>query len=137
MSGFRYEYSCAYPAGGRLHQFPRQTTLKSGWFPVTWSLRLEARIRPGKRQEFLDTLRTLPDSATSRPVCHQTLQDMSDPAVICWIGEWTKRENLVAFMASDDFRALKGAVSILGSLESEIVVESDDAISSRAKGRES
>ena len=101
-----------------------------------WTLRLEVRVRPEKRREFLESLRTLPASAPNGPECHKTLQDVDDPSLICWRGEWTSRENLSAFMASNAYSALKGAVSILGSLRGEVVVESESATPSGWKGLE-
>ena len=101
-----------------------------------WTLRLEVRIRPEKRREFLESLQTLPDTATNGPTCHKTHQDVNDPFVICWLGEWTSRENLSGFMASNAYSALKGAISILGRLQGEIVVESDNFTSTDWKGKE-
>ena len=88
-----------------------------------WTLRLQALVRPEKRREFLDSLRTLPGTASSPPEGHQILFAVDDETSICWLADWQSREEVVAFINSDVCHALRGAVRILGSLRSWQVFE--------------
>jgi hypothetical protein len=88
-----------------------------------WTLYLRAQILPEKREEFLNSFKFMPGSAPSQPQMHTIYQEVQDATSVCWLADWQTREELVSFLQSDAFRALRGAVKVLGSLVEVRVVE--------------
>ena len=88
-----------------------------------YTLRLLARVPGDKRQEFLDSLKSL--TATDEwGLCRKMLfEDVVDNTSFCWMGDCDSKEDLEAFMQSDTFRALRGAAQVLGTLEELRIVE--------------
>jgi hypothetical protein len=54
---------------------------------------------------------------------HIVLQEVQDETSICWLADWQTREELVSFINSDAYRALCGAVKVLGDLVEWRVIE--------------
>lgn len=78
---------------------------------------------PEKRAEFLDSFKSMPDTSHPKPQRHTVFQEVQDANSICWLADWQTREELVSFLKSDAFHALRGAVKVLGSLVEVRVVQ--------------
>jgi hypothetical protein len=81
-----------------------------------WNLKLLARVPACKQSEFLGSLRSVPSGPKTGPVHQRTFRDITDSDLVCWVGSWHTRATLEAFLRTNDFRALKGAVAVLGEL---------------------
>ena len=87
-----------------------------------FTLRLLARVPAEKRQEFLESLKSL-TASEHWGLCRKMLfEDVDDDTLYCWMGDCDSEADLDAFMQSDTFRALKGAAQVLGTLDDVRVV---------------
>lgn len=75
-----------------------------------FALRLLARVPAEKRQEFLDSLRSLTASESSGLCRRMLFEEVDDRTLHCWMGDCESEEELQAFTQSDVFRALRGAI---------------------------
>lgn len=79
-------------------------------------LEIDCRIRPEKRREFTlsaDSLNRTEGEGHLRTVIYED-RDESDH--ILWVEEWTARELLDRYLASDTFAALLGGLKTLGTI---------------------
>ena len=79
---------------------------------------LFTRVANGKRQELVQAFNALIAEERIRPCRRLVMEDVNDQSVVCWLGYWREQEALDAFVASETFRALKGAAEVLGTLQS-------------------
>lgn len=87
-----------------------------------FTLRLLARVPTEKRQEFLESLKSM-TAGGHWGLCRKMLfEDVDDDTLYCWMGDCDSEDDLEVFMQSDTFRALKGAAQVLGTLEDVRVV---------------
>jgi 2'-5' RNA ligase len=94
-----------------------------------YTLRLLARVPEDKRQEFLESLRSLSKRVKIGFRRKLLFEDVNDETHFCWMGDSDSKEDLEAFMQSDTFRALRGAAQVLGTLEELRIVEDRTEIS--------
>ena len=72
---------------------------------------------PDKREEFLQTLRSLRVEISREPGCRlcAVFADIDGGHHFVLLSEWQDQASLLAHMASDHFRILSGASRLLGS----------------------
>ena len=91
------------------------------------------RIPPEKQREFLLSAQLFLPEGAGRPSRILYLRDMDDASRICWLTDWETRAPLSAFIGSEGFRALRGAVRVLGSLE-EVEIQARCDVDSEIEG---
>jgi len=79
------------------------------------------RVRPGKRDEFLQALRSIQTNLKEEEDLTKSslYQDMSDPNVFHLIEEWAKQDSMERYIRSERFSVLMGALKVL-CFESEV-----------------
>lgn len=92
-----------------------------------------AKIRPEKRKEFLDAMRSLQDDKLKEKgvTASKWHEDRQDPTRFNLIDEWETGEDLNRYCCSDSFRVFLGALKTLcidaevkyGSLDGEVQKE--------------
>ena len=82
-----------------------------------FGLRLLVRVSLDKRQELTDALLSAGRELEPPPCRVLIMQGFEDRSLFCWMGDWHARQDLEAFLRSDDYRALRGAADVLGALE--------------------
>jgi len=87
-------------------------------------IRLLAHIPPEKQKEFADAIALAESVAGSAPDARIVMHDTEDHSLFCWQADWASRDRLVQFIRSDGFRALRGAIQVLGTLKSLVLAES-------------
>ncbi len=72
---------------------------------------------PDKREEFLQTLRSLRVEITREPGCRLcvVLGDIDGGDHFVLLSEWSDQASLLAHMSRDNFRVLSGASRLLGA----------------------
>ena len=86
-------------------------------------LQLVMHVHADKRQEFIQSLRTLAPR-DGRPTTHTLmLQGIDDANLICLIVQCHDARELDAYLQSRQFRALRGSIAVLGCLQDLQVVE--------------
>ncbi len=81
----------------------------------TCCLEIEFTLKPGKRREFARSFEDL--------ICHEgeghikstVFEDRDEPGHMIWIGAWSSRSALEAYMHSRQFRVLIGGLKVLSS----------------------
>jgi quinol monooxygenase YgiN len=91
------------------------------------TLRFLVRVPPEKRQELVQSLSSFIPEKSARPCRRLLFQELNDENLVCWVGEWQGQAELDLFLASETYRALKGAATVLGHLEEVRLVEAPDA----------
>jgi len=79
------------------------------------------RVRPGKRDEFLQALRSIQSNLKEEEDLTKSslYQDMNDPNVFHLIEEWAKQDSMERYLRSERFSVLMGALKVL-CFESEV-----------------
>ena len=79
------------------------------------------RVRPGKRDEFLQALRSIQTNLKEEEDLTKSslYQDMNDPNVFHLIEEWAKQDSMERYIRSERFSVLMGALKVL-CFESEV-----------------
>ena len=94
-------------------------------------LEILVQIHTGKRQEFLQTSEWFQNQLTK--TCTGTFVDLTvfeavgKPNHFLWIEKWTGLQSLEVHMSTDRFRAIMGAIEVLGELEKLQMVEFREA----------
>ena len=83
-------------------------------------LEILVQIHSGKRQEFLQTSEWFQNQLTR--TCDGAFVDLTvfekvgSPNHFLWVEHWTEQKTLEAYLNSDRFRTLLGAIEVLGEL---------------------
>jgi quinol monooxygenase YgiN len=91
-------------------------------------LQIMVTIQSGNRQEFLQAI----DMLCSREATHSdraencVFETVDKPNQFLYFEQWTDRKLLEYFLKTDRFRALLGAIEVLGKLTSIQLVELED-----------
>ena len=81
-------------------------------------LELRIRIKPEKRTEFLQMREMLQRRVRPEDCVDQKIYEEVDGSNnFLWSERWREKDPLDAYMKSEDFRMLLGAVEVLGELE--------------------
>ena len=92
-------------------------------------IEIRVDVRPEKRDEFLQAVEAL-QAMTRRDreacVSQNIYQERGHQTRFLWVERWAERANLEARLESDPFRALLGAVRVLGVVSDMEVVEAAD-----------
>jgi quinol monooxygenase YgiN len=85
------------------------------------SVNVSFRVRPGKREELLQTLQSIQNNLkTEAGLSKSSLyQDINDSSVFCLIEEWATQDAMERYIRSERFSLLMGALKVLCA-ESEI-----------------
>ena len=81
-------------------------------------LKICGEISPGKRHEFEQAVQTMLKStlpAKQMPV-GTLYQELGQHNRFCYLEEWSSRERLEAYLQTDSFKALLGAMLVLGEI---------------------
>lgn len=79
-------------------------------------LEIEFVLKPGKRREFIRSFQGLQGHEGEGHVRSTIFEDSEEPGHLIWIGEWTSRITLDAYMRGDRFGVLLGGIRVLGSV---------------------
>ncbi|MGD9139373.1 MAG: antibiotic biosynthesis monooxygenase [Desulfobacterales bacterium] len=82
-------------------------------------------IQPGQRHEFLQTVdmfRCQNHTAKARIGC-SLFETVGTPNQFLWVEKWTDQGALDDYMKTDRFRALLGAIQVLGGLNNLHIAE--------------
>ena len=84
-------------------------------------MKVVAKVRPEKRDEFLDAMRSLQKDRLAEPgICGSQLCDRrDDPTRFLLIDEWETDEDLQRYFGKEGFRILLGALRTL-CMEAEV-----------------
>lgn len=87
--------------------------------PAMFGLEITVRVKPDKRQEFMQAfeLLTRRESQPSGCLTQSLFQKVGEPNVFLWFECWSASELLEVYMQTDRFRTLLGAIRVLGALE--------------------
>ena len=90
--------------------------------PSRFGLQLVVHVQADKRQELLQSLKSLApqDSVVTHTLL---LQGLDDANLICLLVKYHDARALDAYLQSRRFRALRGAIAVLGCLQDLQVVE--------------
>lgn len=82
-------------------------------------LKIAVAIKPQKRTEFLQAMQSLLLSAPPEPGCLEraVYQRIDDENAYCCLQVWESQEKMAAHLSTDRFKALLGAVQILGEMK--------------------
>jgi len=96
--------------------FSRQTHFTRGEDMV--GLEILVRINPDKRAEFLQAfdLLTELDQQGDRRIDLELFEQVQEPNTFLWIEHWINDESLTSYYENNKYRALMGAIEILGQL---------------------
>ena len=88
-------------------------------------LEIQVLVAKEKRQEFLQTCEFLAQAKDQIAACvGQTLfEEVGELNRFLCVEQWTDSDPLESYLASDRFRALLGAIEVLGKLEDLRIVE--------------
>ena len=90
-------------------------------------LKIRTMIAPEKKTEFEQAVRYIIDMKLKQKtgVFRRIYQASDDPMSYLYIEEWDSREEITAYMSSDAYRALIGAMDFLGQVtEAQIITTS-------------
>ena len=81
-------------------------------------LEILVRINPDKRAEFLQAfdLLTELDQQGDRRIDLELFEQVQEPNTFLWIEHWINDESLTSYYENNKYRALMGAIEILGQL---------------------
>jgi quinol monooxygenase YgiN len=82
-------------------------------------LKIVIEIKPQKKTEFLQTMNSLiltapPEEGCSKRTVYQRLNDEN---AYCCVQTWNSKEKLERYMSTDRFKALQGAMQLLGEVK--------------------
>ena len=82
-------------------------------------IEISVEVRPEKRDEFLQAVETLSPLGEEGKQCQsqEIYEDHGQRNRFLWVERWQDNEKLQARLDSDRFRALLGAVRVLGTVE--------------------
>lgn len=82
-------------------------------------LKIAVEIKPQKRTEFLQAMQSLVLAAPPEPGCLERVvyQRLDDENAYCCLEVWDSREKMTAHLRTDRFKALLGAVQVLGEMK--------------------
>lgn len=85
------------------------------------------RVRPGKNEEFTQTLQSIQDDLKSETGLTKSnlYRDMNDSSVFYLIEEWRAQASMERYLRSDRFSVLMGILKVL-CVESEIKYHLND-----------
>ncbi len=88
-------------------------------------LEILVNIQSGKRQEFLQAVDMFCNrQAIDNPGTGSTVfEAVGTPNQFFWLEQWTDRRSLDDYLKTERFKALLGAIEVLGELERMQVVE--------------
>ena len=91
-------------------------------------LQIMVTIQSGNRQEFLQAIDMLYSQQTSHNdrANDYVFEAVASPNQFFYLEQWTDRRMLDNFLKTDRFRALLGAIQVLGKLTSIQLVEPED-----------
>ena len=90
-------------------------------------IEISVEVKPEKRDEFLQAVDTLRPLGEEGKQCEsqEIFEDHGQRNRFLWVERWQDNEMLQARLRSDRFRALLGAVKVLGTVEDlQVVVSS-------------
>ncbi len=88
-----------------------------------FGLKVVIHVQADKRQEFIQALRTLAPQEEGRMPHTLMLQGIDDTNLICHIVQCHDAQELDAYVQSQQFRALRGAIAVLGCQHDLQVIE--------------
>ena len=88
------------------------------------SILITARERPEKRREFVLSARSLVESAAGVVGTPRFFRSLEDESQLCCVSSWRSEADFGAYLSSDAFRALRGAVRTLTE-EGDVRIVSD------------
>ena len=80
-------------------------------------LEIDCRIKPEKRREFRLNLGAVAQSRGFKRSAPVVYEDQNEPGHLLWIEEWSTRQDLEAYLESNEFLALLGGLKVLGTVE--------------------
>lgn len=82
-------------------------------------LKIAVEIKPQKRTEFLQAMQSLILAAPRELGCLERFvyQRIDDENAYCCLEVWESQEKMVAHLNTDRFKALLGAVQVLGEMK--------------------
>ena len=82
-------------------------------------LEILLRIEADKRHEFIQMRNLLarPDQRASQCLAHYLFEKVDEPNTYLWVEHWAETGPLEAWLETDRFRTLMGAIETLGELE--------------------
>ena len=82
-------------------------------------LKLVAEITPHKKKEFLQAMQSLVVAAPAEEGCLERVvyQRIDDEYSFCCLETWKSQQSLEAHLSTDHFKALLGAMQVLGELK--------------------
>ncbi len=81
-------------------------------------LEILVKIQPAKRFEFIQAfeLLTQPKHKSRNCIGQALFEKIEEPNAFLWMEDWKNGESLESYRRTEQFRALLGAVEVLGSL---------------------
>ena len=82
-------------------------------------LKILVAIKPQKRTEFLQAMQSLVLAAPPEPGCIERVvyQRIDDENAYCCLEVWESEEKMAVHLCTDRFKALLGAVQVLGEMK--------------------
>jgi quinol monooxygenase YgiN len=82
-------------------------------------LKIAVEIKPQKRTEFLQAMQSLILAAPPEPGCLERVvyQRIDDENAYCCLQVWESQEKMAAHLSTDRFKALLGAIQVLGEMK--------------------
>jgi quinol monooxygenase YgiN len=86
-------------------------------------LKIHLVISPNKRREFLRSIKELSGSQQNLSpkengcITKSLYQFIDDENAFCYMEEWNSQRNMKRYLQSDIFRALIGAIKVLGEVK--------------------
>ena len=82
-------------------------------------IEISVEVKPDKREEFLQAIESLKPVGVEGADCvsYEVLEDREQNNRFFWVERWPDHDRLQARLRSDRFRALLGAVRVLGTVE--------------------
>ena len=90
-----------------------------------FAIEIHSEVRPDKRDEFLQAISTLrpPGDADGGCVAQGVYEARAEPNRFLWVEQWPDQTQLQQRLRSPKFRALLGAVRVLGVVSTVQTVE--------------
>ena len=93
-------------------------------------LKIQARIDQGKDTEFKQAVQYIIDSRllNAGGSNHRLMHDINDDCLIDYSEEWKYKQELKSYLTGDSFKALIGAMKVLGDIQQARMIESDRVV---------
>jgi len=77
-----------------------------------------SKIPPENRREFIQSFKILPQFEGCRKNCifHQLFEDVGELNRFMWVEHWADKKSLEAYLESDRFKTIMGAIDVLGEM---------------------